>query len=133
MQRTLVLYLVTLVVLVGLDALYLGVFAKGFFQAQVGDMMGEVRPVPAVLFYLVYVAGVLIFVSGPATATVRSTLLYGALFGLFCYATFELTSLAMLKHWSWPVAIVDMSWGTIVTAISATAGLLVADWLTPRV
>ena len=132
MQRTLVLYLVTLVVLVGLDLLYLGVFAKGFFQEQVGDMMGDVRPVPAVLFYLLYVAGVLIFVSAPATATVQSTLLYGALFGLFCYATFELTSLAMLKHWTWPVAIVDMSWGTIVTAIAATAGLVVANWLAPR-
>jgi uncharacterized membrane protein len=133
MQRTLVLYLATLVVLVGLDALYLGVFAKGFFQTQVGDMMGDVRPVPAVLFYLLYIAGVLVFVSGPATATIQSTLLYGALFGLFCYATFELTSLAMLKHWTWPVTIVDMSWGAIVTAISATAGLLVADWLAPRV
>jgi uncharacterized membrane protein len=133
MRRSLVLYLVTLAVLVGLDVLYLGVFAKGFFAAQVGDMMGDVRPVAAVLFYLVYVAGVLIFVSGPAAATTRSTLLYGALFGLFCYATFELTSLAMLRHWTWPVAVVDMSWGVIVTAISATAGLLVANWLAPRV
>ena len=132
MRRSLVLYLVTLAVLVGLDVLYLGVFAKGFFAAQVGDMMGDVRPVAAVLFYLVYVAGVLIFVSGPAAATTRSTLLYGALFGLFCYATFELTSLAMLKHWTWPVAVVDMSWGVIVTAISATAGLLVANWTAPR-
>jgi len=132
MKRSLVLYLVTLAVLVGLDVLYLGVFAKGFFAAQVGDMMGDVRPGAAVLFYLVYVAGVLIFVSGPAAATTRSTLLYGALFGLFCYATFELTSLAMLKHWTWPVAVIDMSWGVIVTAISATAGLLVANWTAPR-
>jgi uncharacterized membrane protein len=132
MQRSLVLYLVTLVVLVGLDALYLGVFAKEFFAAQVGDMLGDVRPVPAVLFYLLYVAGVLIFVSGPATATVASTLLFGALYGLFCYATFELTSLAMLRHWTWPVVTVDMSWGVIVTAISASAGLWVANWLAPR-
>jgi len=132
MQRFLVLYPVTLFVLVGLDLLYLGLAAKDFFAAEVGDMLGDVRPVPAVLFYLLYVAGVLVFVSGPATAEVRSTLLYGALFGLFCYATFELTSLAMLKHWSWPVALVDMSWGATVTAISATAGLLAADWLTPR-
>jgi uncharacterized membrane protein len=132
MQRSLVLYLVTLVVLVGLDVLYLGVFAKNFFAAQVGDMMGDVRPVPAVLFYLLYVAGVLIFVSGPATATAQSTLLYGALFGLFCYATFELTSLAMLRHWTWPVAVVDISWGVIVTAISASAGLAVANWIAPK-
>ena len=132
MQRALVLYLVTLVVLVGLDALYLGVFAKEFFAAQVGDMLGDVRPLPAVLFYLLYVAGVLVFVSGPATATVPSTLRYGALYGLFCYATFELTSLAMLRHWTWPVAVLDISSGVIVTAISATAGLRVANWLAPR-
>jgi len=62
-----------------------------------------------------------------------ATLLYGALFGLFCYATFDLTSLALLKHWSWPVAIVDISWGAFVTAVSSTAGLLVANWLVPKV
>lgn len=62
-------------------------------------------------FYLLYVAGILVFVSAPAGATWQSTLLYGALFGVFCYATFELTSLSLLKHWTWPVAIVDVSWG----------------------
>jgi uncharacterized membrane protein len=100
--------------------------------AQVGDMLGEVRAAPAVLFYLLYVAGVLIFVSGGAAATPRSTLLYGALFGLFCYATFDLTSLALLKHWSWAVAAVDIGWGAVVTAVSSTAGLLVADWIVPK-
>ena len=101
-------------------------------KAQVGDMIGDVRPLPAVLFYFLYVTGVLIFVSGPVVATMQSTMLYGALFGLFCYATFELTSLSLLKHWTWPVAFLDISWGAIVTAISATAGLAVADWLAPR-
>ena len=65
----------------------------------------------------------MIFVSGAAHANAQSTLLYGALFGLFCYATFDLTSLSLLRHWSWPVAIVDMSWGAIVTAVSSTSGL----------
>jgi hypothetical protein len=51
---------------------------------------------------------------------------------LFCYATFDLTSLALLKHWSWPVAIVDVSWGAFVTAVSSTAGLLVANWVARR-
>jgi len=64
--------------------------------------------------------------------TSQSTLLYGALFGLFCYATFDLTSLALLKHWSWKVAAVDVSWGAVVTAVSSTAGLFVADRLVPR-
>jgi uncharacterized membrane protein len=131
-NRYVVLYLATLLVLLPLDFLFLGVLAKGFFQAQVGDMLGEVRFAPAILFYLLYVAGTVIFVSGPTNATWHSTLLYGALFGLFCYATFELTSLSLLKHWSAAVAAVDMFWGIMVTAVSSTAGLLIADWLTPR-
>ena len=87
---------------------------------------------PAILFYLLYVAGILVFVSAPAGATWQSTLLYGALFGMFYYATFDLTSLSLLKHWTWPVAIVDVSWGACVTALSSTAGLLIADQIAPR-
>jgi uncharacterized membrane protein len=131
LKRTIVLYLVTLAVLMVLDFLFLGVLAKRFFVAEVGDMLAEVKAVPAVLFYLLYVVGVLIFVSHSARSP-QSTLLYGALFGLFCYATFDLTSLALLKHWSWAVAAVDISWGALVTAISATAGLAVADFLVPN-
>ena len=130
MNRIAILYVATLIVLVGLDFLFLGLIAKGFFTAQVGDMLGELKSLPAVLFYLLYVVGVLIFVSGVSGATWHSTLLYGALFGLFCYATFDLTALALLKHWSWPVAFVDIGWGAVVTAVSSTAGLLVADRLT---
>jgi uncharacterized membrane protein len=131
MGRYVVLYLTTLVVLMTLDFLFLGVVAKGFFVSEVGDMLGEVKLGPAVLFYLIYVVGVLIFVSGSA-ATWPATLLYGALFGLFCYATFDLTSLALLRHWSWAVAALDVSWGAAVTAVSSTAGLFVANWLVPR-
>ncbi len=130
MNRIVLLYVVTLIVLTGLDFLFLGLVAKGFFAAQVGDMLGEIKPVPAVLFYLLYIAGVLVFVSGAAGTTWQSTLLYGALFGLFCYATFDLTALALLKHWSWPVAFLDIGWGAVVTAVSSTAGLLVAQRVT---
>jgi uncharacterized membrane protein len=132
-NRYVILYLATFFVLIPVDFLFLGIVAKGFFTAEVGDMLGEIRPVPAILFYLLYVAGVLIFVSGSAAATSSSTLLYGALFGLFCYATFDLTSLALLKHWSWRVAVVDIAWGSFVTALSSTAGLLIANWLAPKV
>ena len=133
MKRNVVLYLATLIVIVPIDFLFLGLFAKGFFTSQVGDMLGEVRLAPAILFYLLYVAGILVFVSGPATAAWPSTLLYGALFGLFCYATFELTSLSLLKHWSWPVVAVDVAWGTFVTAVASTLGLLIANWIAPRI
>ena len=132
MNRYAVLYLATLLVLVPLDFLFLGIVAKDFFTSQVGDMLGEIKLAPAILFYLLYVVGTVIFVSGGAGATWQSTLLYGALFGLFCYATFDLTSLSLLKHWTWPVAILDVGWGAVVTAVASTAALLIADWLVPR-
>jgi uncharacterized membrane protein len=131
-KRYIILYLATLIVIIPIDFLFLGTVAKGFFTAEVGDMLGEIRPAPAILFYLLYVAGILVFVSGPLASTWQSTLLYGALFGLFCYATFELTSLSLLKHWTWPVVVVDVSWGTFVTALSSTAGLLIANWIVPK-
>ena len=132
MQRYAVLYLATLIVLIPIDFLFLGTVAKAFFTAQVGDMLGEVRLAPAILFYLIYVAGILVFVNGPEDTSWRSTLLYGALFGVCCYATFELTSLSLLKHWTWPVVVVDVSWGATVTALAATIGLLITNQIVPR-
>lgn len=133
MKRYAFLYLATFIVLIPIDFLFLGTIAKSFFTAQVGDMLGEIRLAPAILFYCLYVAGVLVFVSGPRDATWQSTLLYGALFGLFCYATFELTALSLLKHWTWAVVMVDVAWGTFVTAASSTLGLLIVNWLAPKV
>jgi uncharacterized membrane protein len=132
-NRYVILYLATLFVIVPIDFLFLGVVAKSFFTSQVGDMLGEIKLAPAILFYLLYVVGILIFVNGPSGATWQSTLLYGALFGLFCYATFDLTSLSLLRHWTWPVAIVDVSWGSFVTAVSSTLGLIIANWLVPKI
>jgi uncharacterized membrane protein len=132
-KRYLVLYLATLIVFVPIDCLFLGLVARNFFAAEVGDMLGEVRLTPAIMFYLLYTLGMLVFVSGPATATWPPTLLHGALFGLFCYATFELTALSLLKHWTWPVVALDISWGSFVTAVAATLGLLIADWLAPKI
>ena len=66
MNRYAVLYLVTLFVIVPIDFLFLGVVAKDFFTSQVGNMLGEIKLVPAILFYLIYVAGIVIFVSGGA-------------------------------------------------------------------
>ena len=85
MNRYAVLYLATLLVLVPLDFLFLGIVAKDFFTSQVGDMLGEIKLAPAILFYLLYVAGTVIFVSGGQGTNWPSTLLYGALFG--CFAT----------------------------------------------
>lgn len=133
MKRYAILYLATLIVIIPIDFLFLGTVAKSFFTAQVGDMLGEIGLAPAILFYLLYVVGILVFVNGSPNATWQTTLLYGALFGLFCYATFELTSLSLLKHWTWTVVVVDVSWGTFVTAVSATLGLIIANAITSKI
>ncbi|MDB5566993.1 MAG: hypothetical protein JWP84_3559 [Tardiphaga sp.] len=133
LKRYTLLYLATFIVLIPIDFLFLGSVAKSFFTSQVGDMLGEIRLAPAILFYLLYVVGILIFVSGSPDATWPSTLLYGALFGFFCYATFELTSLSLLKHWTWAAVVVDIAWGTFVTAVSSTLGLLITNWLALKI
>ncbi|MBB5048729.1 putative membrane protein [Rhodopseudomonas rhenobacensis] len=132
MKRYAILYLATFLILIPLDFLFLGTIAKNFFFDQVGDMLGEVRLSAAIPFYLLYVVGVLVFVNGGRDATWSSTLVYGALFGLFCYATFELTAMSLLKHWTWPVVALDISWGAFMTAVSATLGLLITNWLAPK-
>jgi uncharacterized membrane protein len=127
MKRAVILYLATLIVLLPLDFLFLGVLAKDFFKAQVGPALGDVNMLPAAIFYLLYPVGIVIFVSFAAGSNWQHTLLYGALFGLICYATFDLTTLALLKGWTWPAAIVDITWGAFATAISATVGLLLTN------
>ena len=129
MKRAVILYFATLIVMVPLDFLFLGVLAKDFFKAQVGPALGDINIAPAVAFYLLYAAGVVIFVSAAAGSNWQHTLLYGALFGLFCYATFDLTTLALLKGWTWPAALMDIAWGAVATALSATLGLLIANAL----
>ena len=133
MKRNLILYFATLFLIVPIDFLFLGVIAKGLFTSQVGDMLGTVKLAPAILFYLLYVVGILVFVSATSDATWHRTLLYGALFGFFCYMTFELTSMSLLKQWSWTVVVVDITWGTFVTALASTLGLLIANWIAARV
>jgi uncharacterized membrane protein len=81
-KRYAILYLATLNVIIPIDFLFLGTVARGFFfTSQVGDMLGDIRLAPAILFYPLYVVGILVFVGAPATATWQSALLYGALFG----------------------------------------------------
>ena len=132
MKRYLILYLATALVMLPLDLVFLGFVAKGFFNSQVGDMLGEVRLAPAIVFYLIYVGGIVLFVNGANGATWQSSLLFGALFGLVCYATFELTAMSLLRHWTWPVVAVDMSWGMVVTATAAALGLVVGNWIFDR-
>lgn len=119
--------------MLGLDAVWLTLTANSFYRRLLGDIMLDgFRPAPAIAFYLLYLCGIVIFAVHPAFATGKWTTaaLYGALFGLLAYATYDLTNQATLKNWSTLVTIVDMAWGCVLTAVSATLAYLAAAALT---
>jgi uncharacterized membrane protein len=123
MKHYLILYIATLIVMTLLDLCWIGGFARDFYKTRISNL--ELHLLPAILFYLIYAIGVLIFVSSNANAAWQSTLLYGALFGFFAYATYDLTNMATLRDWSLLLCVVDIVWGTFVTSIAATSGLLI--------
>ena len=114
--------------------MFLGTIGKKMFYGQVGDMiLASPRMLPALLFYILYIAGVVVFANGSDPADWTKSALYGALFGFFCYATFELTSMSLLKHWEWTVVFSDIAWGTIMTGIAAAVGGLIGMWISARI
>jgi uncharacterized membrane protein len=128
MTRFAVAYAATAIVFCGLDFIWLGFVAKGYYQSQVGALLLDKPNLPvAALFYGLYIVGVLIFAVLPALdeGAWGKALLNGALFGFFAYATYDLTNLATLKGWSAGIAMLDLAWGAAVTGLSATAGFLV--------
>ena len=119
-----VAYLATLVVFAIVDTLWLGVVARPFYRAELGDLLApEIKLWAAVLFYLVYSAGIVVFAVLPAirAESLVTALVMGALFGFFAYATYDLTNLATLRDWPLRMSIVDIAWGTVITGTTATA------------
>ena len=108
-----------------LDGIWLSFIAKDFFQSQLGPWLREeVNLSLALTFYLFYALGITVFGVRPALQTGRwqTALLFGGLFGFFAYATYDMTNYITLADWPWTVVMVDVAWGTLVTAISAVAG-----------
>ncbi|EFS04154.1 integral membrane protein, partial [Listeria seeligeri FSL S4-171] len=91
------------------------------YEHFIGDLMGDVRIFPAVIFYVIYVIGVTFFVLIPGTekGSIGYVILAGALFGLICYATYDLTNLATLKDWPVAMTVIDLVWGTAVTTVTS--------------
>ncbi len=127
MKHCALVFAATLIVMTALDMLWIGVIARGFYKSRIDNLAFQL--LPAVLFYLMYAAGVVIFVNGGEGARWQSTLVYGALFGAIAYATYDLTNLATLKGWSVTLSVVDIIWGVCVTAVSSTCGLLITQYI----
>ena len=125
LAQYLVAYGVTATAFLLLDFLWLSYVARQFYWAELGDILLE-RPHlgVAVMFYLVYVVGIVIFAVAPSLrdGSAVSALIFGALFGFFAYATYDITNLATLKNWSISVTVVDILCGTCLTGLASVVG-----------
>lgn len=121
-------YGVVLLAMVAGDALWLSYFARAMFRPALGGiLLDDPRWSAAALFYLLYALGVTVFpMALGARADWHSAALYGAMFGFFAYMTYDLTNLATIKAWTWPLALADMSWGALLTALVCVLGQAVA-------
>ncbi len=126
------LYLATLVAFFAIDMVWLGLVARTFYRKHLGFLMAPSPNWPAaVLFYLLFVGGILVFVVVPGleSGSLVTTLVRGALFGLITYATYDLTNLATLKDWPVILTIVDLIWGTVLSTAVSFAGYMAGQWL----
>lgn len=124
------LFAIALPVFFAIDMVWLGLVAKDFYRAQIGTLMkSDVNWAAAIIFYFIFIAGLVVFVISPAVEKGSWThaLIFGALFGLVCYATYDLTNLAVAKDWPLLVTIVDLAWGAVLAASVSTATYFIAS------
>ncbi len=126
MLRYSIAYVVTAVVFLACDYIWLN-RAIGFYRSSLGDLLAEKPNLPAAAtLYLIYFVGIVVFSVMPAARDEAwiSAILLGGLLGLVTFATYDLTNLATLSRWPLIVVVVDMVWGTFVTALSSLAGFI---------
>ena len=131
-KNILISYLLTFVVFLMVDMLWLGVIAKNLYQKYLGNFLSDtVNWTAAFIFYLIYVAGIFIFAVYPAVhkGSVFHAILMGALFGFFTYATYDLTNLATLKDWPLPIVFIDILWGATLSAVVSYSGFYFVKWV----
>jgi uncharacterized membrane protein len=124
------LYLIAFPVFLIIDMIWLGIISKDFYRAQIGTLMKpDVNWTAAIIFYLIFIVGLVVFVISPAIekGSWINTLIFGALFGLVCYATYDLTNLAVAKDWPLLVTIVDLIWGAVLAALVSTITYFIAS------
>jgi uncharacterized membrane protein len=123
-------FLIALPVFIVIDMVWLVLVAKKFYGEQIGFLMKpDVNWTAAVIFYLLFIVGLVIFVISPAVEKHSwvHALLFGALFGLITYSTYDLTNLATMKDWPLLVTIVDLIWGTVLASSVSVITYLIAN------
>ena len=125
------LYVLTVPVFFAIDMTWLGLVAKNFYSSQLGALLGPIQWPAALVFYFLYIVGILVFVVVPALerGSLQYALVYGALFGFFAYATYDLTNLATLKNWPLAITLADMAWGVVLTSSVSTVSYLIGKFI----
>ncbi len=124
------LYAIALPIFFVIDMIWLGIVSNGFYKNQIGFLLKpDVNWVAAILFYLLFIVGLIVFVISPAMEknSLAHALLFGVLFGLISYATYDLTNLATVKDWPLIVTIVDMVWGALLGGLVSAATYFIAN------
>lgn len=127
MLHYVIAYIATALVFLAIDYVWLAHVATKFYFERIGHLLME-KPnmVAAAGFYAVYVVGIVVFAVAPAlkNGNVSTAAIYGALFGFFTYATYDMTNYATLRGWPFHVVLVDVAWGTVLTCVSAVLGFI---------
>lgn len=132
LNESIKLYLIAAPIFFAIDIVWLSVFAKNFYRTQLGSLLTDkINWTAAIIFYLLFIAGLIIFAIAPAVRenSLQKAILLGGLFGFFAYATYDLTNLATTKNWPFTLSIVDMIWGTVLSATVCSLTFLVFQWL----
>ena len=132
MTRYAAAYFSTLIVFLAIDFVWLSSTANTLYKPVLKEILApDFRIAPAIVFYLLFCLGIVIFgvAAGIRSGNWQDALLFGALFGFFAYATYDLTNQATLKVWDTKLTVIDMIWGSILSGTSATAGYFVSGWI----
>lgn len=125
------LYLIAVVVFFAVDMVWLGYLARGFYRNNLDPVVNvDINWRAAIVFYLIYIAGILIFAIVPAlrAESFQKAVVWGAMFGFFTYATYDLTNMATIRNWPLKMVVVDILWGTVLSTTVATLTYLGGRW-----
>ncbi len=132
MPKLAIAYVVTGLIFLTMDGGWLALVGPTLYRPEIGTLLAEkVRAAPAVLFYLVYLAGLIYFCVAPNfdKGWVKAAI-SGAVLGLVAYGAYDLTCQAVMKTWSTKVSAADMAWGTFASAVASAAGVAITQGVT---
>lgn len=125
-------YIIALIAFLCIDAIWLILIAPKFYKNQIGHLMAESpNLISALIFYLIFIVGIIFFVVNPAIEknSIGYLLIAASLFGFISYATYDLTNLATLKDWPITVTIVDLLWGTFLSTVVSVITFYIYNWI----